>query len=254
MYRGFTAGLLTALVLGTTSGVQAADTYRLNIVSSGNTGSIQSGYNLADDDADTIDVYLRFGGYGGYRGYSNYGGYRGYSNYGGYGGYRNSYGYGGYGGYRNYGNYYGSYYPRYYGNYYGSYYPRYYSNYYYPRYYGYSSRWWGISDTGSDGGRDYGLILPAERAASTGIQSAYPQVSPQDLPYELPGLPEQPKSFRYDGGPSNPIPLPSGGKPSQAPADGKLVSGQPARLTYPAYGETPRPTTPPRDVLTGLKK
>jgi hypothetical protein len=260
MYRWLTAGLLTALVvLGTATDSRADDTYRLNIVSGGNANTIPSGSSLPDDDADTLDVYLRYGGYGGYGGYRGYGygGYRGYG-YGGYGGSRN-YGYGGYGGSRNYGyggyggyrNYYGGYggYRNYYGGYggYGGYRNSYggYRGYYGG--YGGNGRYWGISDNGGDDNRDYCLVLPAEKAPPSAIQS---------YPYELPGLPEQPKTFRYDGGPANPVPMPGETqqpKAQPAPVDGKLVS-QPGKLIYPAYGEAPRATTPVRDVLTGVKK
>jgi len=250
MYRWLSAGFLTALVVfGTATTTRADDTYRLNIVSGGNANTIQSGYSLVEDDADTLDVYLRYGGYRGY-----YGGYRGYgSYYGGYGGYR-GYGsyYGGYGGYRHYGNYYGGYggyrgYGSYYGGY-GGY--RNYGSYYggYGGYRGYGSRYWGISATADETPGDYCLILPVEKAPAPTIQA---------YPYELPGLSEQPKTFQYDGGPANPVPVPNGtqpkAQPGQAPVDGKLVS-QPAKLLYPAYGETPRAATPVRDVLTGTKK
>jgi len=247
MYRWLTAGLLTALgVLGTASDSRADDTYRLNIVPGGNTGTIQSGYSLADDDADVLDVYWRGGyGYGGYRGYYGgsrgyYGGYRGY--YGGYGGYR-GYGYGGYG-YRGYGYGYGGYGYRGYG--YG------YSG--YRGSYGGYRGYWGIADSATPSGQDYCLILPPEKAAPTGVQ-AYPGANQPTMPYELPGLNEQPKTFRYDGGPANPVPMPnetpSKGQP--APVDGKLVS-QPAKLAYPAYGEAPRTANPVRDTLTGARK
>jgi hypothetical protein len=59
-------------------------------------------------------------------------------------------------------------------------------------------------------------------------------------------------TYRYDGGPQNPIPMPKAdpapaGKPPLAvPPDGKVVSlkPKPTKFTYPAYGETPQWRTP----------
>lgn len=165
-----------------------------------------------------------------YRGY--YGGYRGY-----YGGYRPSFYYGGFGGYR----------PAYYGGYYGyrpgfsfSYYsaPSFYYGgpaFYYPRpAFGYSY---------------YGFAPISDRPAVTLTLSLRPREAVPAAP-----LPPQPAdgTFRYDGGPAVPVPMP----PAEAPPAVRPGLPEPKSDTlniamtgrtavapkkpanrYPAYGE-----------------
>jgi hypothetical protein len=208
------------------------------------------------------------GGFGGYRG-GYYGGYRGY-----YGGYRGYYGYGrgyyggyyrpyyGYGYYRPYYSY--GYYRPYYGYGYGGYgygygYPSYYyaQPYYYGGYYGCSS----------NGSADLVQAVPLNQLPSI------PQVTSPNMPYAPNGNGNGNSNgnggnFNYDGGPNNPVPLPSTNPQTpqynppapqvnpQTPAiptKGYLVSlpGSTSNsgYTYQAYGSqptTPRTTTPAR--------
>jgi len=197
----------------------------------------------AASDDDTELTYYR-GGYGGYRG-GYYGGYRGgyYGGYRGgyYGGYRGGY-YGGYGGYR--GGYYGGYRP-YYGGYglglgyggfgYGSYYrpafPAYYGGYSgYSSYSSYNScNYYGISGTAED--------------ANAPVISLNMTVANSPVANPNPTPPTPVGGLRYDGGPSNPVPLPDVAPKSQADptANGLPVSLSKAKATSPytfkAYGE-----------------
>lgn len=168
------------------------------------------------------------------RGYhGHYGGH--YSGYG-YGGYRGGY-YGGYyGGYRSYyGGYYGGFYrPAYYGGYYRpAYYytPRvYYSSYYsYPVYsncYG-SGLYIGIGGGGAS----------AAPAVTLGAPAPQPMVQPV-----APGD----GTFRYDGGPANPVPLPKADPQPMVPPGTSATIDLPVSLKakpatapyrYKAYGE-----------------
>ncbi|MFN4260629.1 MAG: hypothetical protein ACK4RK_15140 [Gemmataceae bacterium] len=153
----------------------------------------------------------------------------------------------------------GYYRPYYYRPYYGGYYPRYYSYYrpyyyggfsygysYYPRYYyapgGYYYGGWGY----------YRLSGDADICAGPAVVYEYP-------PITTPAQPQQPAApppnsspnngtFQYDGGPSNPVPMPKTNPATNpvptilVPLEGKLVS-LPARpaaqptYVYPAYGE-----------------
>jgi hypothetical protein len=197
--------------------------------------------------------------YGGYRGWGGGYGYRGY--YGGYrggyyGGYRGGYytGYrGGYYGYR--GGYYGGYYPRtfislgfgrpYYGGYYGGlggyggYYGGYYpSAYSYPIYSGY----YGSSYYGCSSGVYLGIAGGAGTAAPVvNLGDSFASPPPVTQPMAQPAAPEG--TFPYDGGPSNPVPLPNADpKPptvSDLPISGKKPGIAPATTPYKykAYGE-----------------
>jgi len=280
-------GLALAAGLALTSTARAGDDLiRLALPNNSSGDVLTLGDVLSDRDADTLDVAYRYGyggyrggyrggSYGGYRGYG-YGGYRGY----GYGGYR-GYGYGGYrggyyGGYRGYSNYYrpyyyGSYYrPRYYGAYYSPYSYSYYNynSYYVPSYSYYSSYgYYGISD---DGYADaYAICLKPRRSSTVYYYTppqAYEQPSYEERSYQAPPqqapqqqapqvMPKADETYPYDGGPKNPVPM-----PSQAPEEDArptvipygqlqpgetLVSLKPAqekktgKWNYPAYGEKP---------------
>jgi hypothetical protein len=104
-----------------------------------------------------------------------------------------------------------------------------------------------------------------ERAA-VGRPVAAPALArlPAPTPSEPPAAPpERPPSYRYDGGPANPVPLPDGttpvpmGDPSPPPVRtpaANRVHAAPAKATfaYAAYGETPpapRPATDGHPVL-----
>lgn len=245
-----------ALVLATGNTTRAEDTIRLG-------GSVHAPTQtlLYNGDADT-DLVHRWG-WGGYRGY----GYRGWGGYGyrGWGGYYGGYrGWGGYyAGYRGWGGYgwggYGYYRPYYasygYRPYYNGYYPSYYSGYYSPSYYGggyysypYSSYYYYPCGNGES-------MPPA-----TVLGSSYYS---QPGAYQTNNVPPRPTqngyrpngtgdgTFRYDGGPERPLPMP-GDEPAPTfqrrptvPLEGKIVSLPAARpsVTYAAYGEAPRTVT-----------
>jgi len=270
------------LTLGGTNADLNADT--LDVARYGGYGGYRGGY---------YGGYR--GGYGGYRG-GYYGGYRGgyYGGYRGgyYGGYRGGY----YGGYRGYSSYYRPYYGGYY-NYYRPYYSGYYQPYYYstysyysysPSYYGYSSYYPSYSDygdssyygTSDDSGADtYAICVRRQPATvyyyappqssyqqpSYGYSYSYPQQqqqqpppSYQQAPSQAPQLmPKADETFEYDGGPKNPVPMPSqkpdeDAKPTVIPfhklqPGETLVSVKPkqseekktGKWNYPAYGEKP---------------
>jgi hypothetical protein len=160
-------------------------------------------------------------GYRGYYGWHGGYGYRGY-----YGGYRGYYRpYVGHYGYR---GYYGGYYrPAYY------YRPYYYSNYYYRPYY-YPSYYYGYSPgiyIGISG--DASTTAPAVNLGNTFTPPMTQPTPPSD------------GTFQYDGGPSNPVPLPKA-EPQQTPPTGATtipISGKPGispattPYKYKAYGE-----------------
>ena len=225
--------------------------------------------------ADTGLVYHRGGfHHGGYYRGGHYG-YRGY-----YGGY---YGRGYY--YRPY--YYSYYRPYYYGGYgygYGYGYPAYYPSYYYPSYY-YPSYYYSYPCAV----RPAPVVTAGPVVTPAPIVSQSTNIYTQPPSYALPNgtnpsvqLPPGPNgngTYPYNGGPSNPVPLPqadnplpmNGGPGGVIPLDGKLVSlpsetgvtlsqvatpdiqrlryvslphspianTTPARITYPAYGEQP---------------
>lgn len=235
-----------------------------------------------DGTADTQPVHW-FGrgcGYGGY--YGGYGGYGGY--YGGYGGY-----YGGYASYYggcrpSYGYSYGySYQPYVYQSYYPSY--AYYGGYCAPSYsycrpyyggYGcYGGFYYGCADSGAQAPAltaDLPLVAPAQPNGQSG-QLVVPQAQPPaGAPAAAqPNAPAQDQTdggFRYDGGPANPVPMPSSPnaspvrQPQAAPRQsGDLLVMLPlsegpadAGLAYPAYGETttPRPAAARPEAPSGF--
>ncbi len=275
-FRGLAATLLTAAGVCTLAApARADDTFKLGFgPASDATVSKLDGKG----DADTIDVKGR-GGYGGgsrggvavssyrggvavasYRGGYGYGGYRGGYGYGGYrGGY--GYGYGGYyGGYRRgygYGGYYG--FGPYYGGFYSPYiysYPYYsypiysYPTYTYPSYVNST-----LSTTPNFSYYNFGplttlgattLDAPPTPAPAPAVisQSPYGQLLPAPSPVQGNG------TFPYDGGPSRSVPMPridSGfNEPAPLP-QGRPVSlpVEPAKRSYPAYGEKPTPKVTP---------
>jgi len=241
-------------LMAASQSAQASDVIRLGGPSSGPTLGGDS-HNLvwdgSPDDTELASWYR-----GGYRGYG-YGGYRGYG-YGGYYGHRGYYGGGyGYGGYRPYwGGYYGGYrhFRPYYAGYWGGgwgggYYQPYYSSYYY-----------GCADEGNG----TAVILGSSGYQSPPVQyvappqPGYPNYLPGTMP---PANGSEPPNYRYDGGPSVPLPMPEATptkilpRPS-VPREGLLVSTPaPAPSGYAAYGEqaptlpalynvTPRPAQP----------
>jgi len=268
MVRAGWAAAATGLLMWAGSGVaKAEDTVRL-----GGLG-VEQTLNLNVDGEDDGDLELVRGGgfrggfggyrggyrgghvayrggyrggfYGGYRGYyrNHYAGYRGY--YGGYRGYYRPY-YANYYRYRPY--YYSSYYRPYvyYQPYYSSYYPYYSGSYYTPNYYNYCP---------------INYDVPSSTVVLPGVANLGDYEAPQPLPVQPRQAPAQgaPKTFNYDGGPSQMIPGPA--EPEAAPMkaplrktvpmEGRLVS-MPAKsknvtLTYRAYGEqlpAPQDVTP----------
>ncbi len=220
------------LALGSTS---RADDARQLTGASGTTMTL--GGKGTAEQAATEDTELA----GGYRGY--YGGYRGYGYGGGYrGGYYSSYyrgGYGGYyGGYRGYGGYnsFSYYRPAYY------YAPRVYPAYYRP-YPVYSSFYYGGYGSGFGfsigiGGDSLSLSAPA---VQLGAGVAPPTASPMARP-AAPGD----GTFRYDGGPAVPVPLPKADPQPIPPANSSASTDLPVSLKpkaatspykYKAYGE-----------------
>src|SRR5579883_2108532 len=137
------------------------------------------------------------GGYHGYHGWGGgWGGYRGY--YGGYyGGYRGYYG----GFYRPY--YYGGFYRPYYGGFYRGFYP----------YYGYGGYGYGLGYGLGYGGYGYGGYgYGCGTGFYLGISSSSTVITPAVTSSSTPPMaqPTTPPNgtFPYDGGPSNPVPLP----------------------------------------------
>ena len=206
-----------------------------------------------DGGTDTELVYSR----GGYRG-GNYG--RGYSYgrsyYGGYG-YGRSY-YGGYASYRpNYG--------------YSSYYRPYYSSYYSRPYYGSQSSYYNRPYVNYSYAPTYHYRIAGSEAPIATLRAQANYSEPLPPPQYVPPMPPASDSngtFRYDGGPRSPIPMPAPGAGTNpanqqrgvVPSDGKLVSlpsetsigmslfAMPtqvaSRIEYPAYGDdivTPAP-------------
>jgi len=262
-----TAGALLLACLFLVPPAQAGDTLRLNLPDSTDAPLRNLLADYADLNADTDLVWHR-GGFGGFRG-GYYGGFRG--GYGGfrggyYGGFRGGY-YGGYRGYAGFGyrGYYGGYYPRYYGysgGYYGGYYPRYYGysgGYYgggYPSYYGYSCypgysySYYGICAT------PYAIsysapVMPRALSVTPSAPAAPPDTGTPSAPAPTVPVPPLPGNgtFQYDGGPTNPVPMPKGDdKPARTIPRGPavvdiMVSHQEptsGKWVYPAYGETAR--------------
>jgi len=236
--RYFVGTLLTVgLLLAVTNSSRANDVIRLG-------GPSAQLNTTGGTDTDLVRGYGRgYGGYGGYRG-GYYGGYRGY--YGGYG-----YGYG-YGYYRPY-----YYRPYYYSSYYYQpYYSSYVAPYYYPtNYYAQPSYYYPCVSTpapivaGAGAGAGAGPAVYAQTQTKTYTYTPGTLVRPTApvlAPYYQNGNPLPPVlngnqvppgqngngTFPYDGGPTNPVPLPvdpaipTNGQPSGnvVPLDGKLVS------------------------------
>ncbi|QJW95063.1 hypothetical protein [Frigoriglobus tundricola] len=161
------------------------------------------------------------GGYGGYRGYHGgyYGGYRGY-----YGGYYRPYYYGGF---------YRPYYAGYYGYGFGYGYPYYYPYYptYYPNYIGVGV---GSVYVGISGGT-------AVSGAVTVPLGNTNFARPASQPATQPAAPSGDGTFPYDGGPSNPVPLPKTdpqATPSATVTDLPIsLKPKAAPYKYKAYGE-----------------
>jgi len=234
------AGML--ILAGGTQLAQGDDTVRLGTKVSDSKATTLS-YDGHSDTLLTRGVRGGGGFYGGYRGgyRGGYGvGYRGYG-YGGYG--YGGYGYGGYG----WGGYYGGYYAP-------VYYPRVYVA---PVYYYTPTYYYPVSGTVA-GGTPVNTLRPVYVAPS---QDQLPQGSAQ---------PSGNGTFPYDGGPTNPIPLPKNGEdqpmyqpvPKLPAGDGRLVYIPSAPQTpaatgssgfaYPAYGDS-QPSTFGSD-RTAVKK
>lgn len=226
----WTAALALGAVVAA-SNVASADDVRSLAPASGTTmtlGGKGTAEQAATEDTELARGYRGYGGYyGGYRGGYGYGwgGYRG----GYYGGYRGYYGggyYGGFGGYYRPAYYYAPrYYPSYYGGYYGGYYPAYSSFYYSSPSFGFSIGIGGSTVAASAPVVPLGGIVPNPMTAPT-----------------VPGD----GTFRYDGGPAAPVPLPKA-DPQPIPPAGTLtpadlpISLRPKAANspykYKAYGE-----------------
>ncbi len=248
-----TAGVLALTgLLASTAASQASDVFRLAIPAGDDTPTMKLGQ--VSPEADTLDVWHGFHGgfhhgfYGGFHGgFGGFYGHRGF--YGGFG-YRPFYGLGGYGlggyglggyGLGGYGWGYG--YRPFYG-YAGSY------GYGYPGAYYYSSPGCFFSIASTSPAPTYNLNLAT---APVPVQSApLPSTQAPATPAPNGG------TFRYDGGPRSPVPLPDGTQatpPSNPaptnpaprtrpslPLEGRPVSitisqPTPKKYTYPAYGE-----------------
>lgn len=232
------AAFALGAVLAVGGGAHGAE--RDTLLTAGGTGTTMTlGGKGTPEQAATEDTELARGYHGHYGG--RYGGY-------GYGGYRGGY-YGGY--YRGYYGGYG-YRPAYYGGYYGSFYrpayyytPRvYYSNYYsypvYSSYYDGCSTGFGFSI--GIGGNAIALSAPAVNLGTQSLRPASEQV-PQ--PMTPPAVPGGDGTFRYDGGPANPVPkvepqpmVPPGSTaaPTDLPVSLKPKTA-PSPYKYKAYGE-----------------
>lgn len=240
-----------ALALG--GATRAAERDTLSTAGGSGTTMTLGGKGTAAQAA-TEDTELARGYHGHYG--ARYGGY-GY----GYGGYRGGY-YGSFyrGGYGYYGGY-SSFYRPYYGGYYGSFYrpayyaPRfYYSSYYsYPSYYSapvYSSYYDGCN-TGFGfsigiGGNAVTVGAPAVNLGTPSLRPAVPEQMPAQ-PMTPPAAPGGDGTFRYDGGPANPVPVPKADpQPMAPPGNTAAPTDLPVSLKpkpagspykYKAYGE-----------------
>ncbi len=182
----------------------------------------------AADDTE-LTGYRRFYGGGYYGGYRNYYGGFGYGYRSFYPGYYGGFGYRGfYPGY--YGGFYTSYYSRpFYPGYFGGFYPGYYGGFYRGFGYGYGNGFYfGIGATRDD------LAAPV---VSLGLKVA---TSPTVVREPAPVAPAD-GTFRYDGGPANPVPLPAPEAKPMTPPAGLPISLPKAKpggsYTYKAYGE-----------------
>jgi hypothetical protein len=239
------AGALAAVICWNwTAAAHAGDIFRLGLNGEAPT------FNLKGDGGaqDVLPVWGRRYAAGYYSGY-----YSGYS-----GAYYPRWGY--YGSYY-YPRYYGSYYPGYYGayypGYYGSYYPGYYS--YYPGYYGYSyyypTYYPAITYVSPIGCRPGSQDVPATVLTPGGQVTTDTYKLPAAAPDRMQPVPQD-GTYRYDGGPSNPVPLPrtepapaGNARPQTVPLDGRPVSLPPAvpkkKYEYLAYGEKPAAAAAP---------
>ncbi|MDY3560841.1 hypothetical protein R5W23_002090 [Gemmata sp. JC673] len=176
---------------------------------------------------------------------------RGHHRYGGYYGWGGGYGYRGY---------YGSHYYRpYYGGYasFGYYRPAYYyaPRAYYPSYYYsapvYSSYYYGGSGVGFGfsigiGADPVSLSAPAQNLGTQSLRPAPQQMTPLTQPMAPPAAPGD-GTFRYDGGPANPVPVPKADpQPMGPPGNTASPTDLPVSLKpkpasspykYKAYGE-----------------
>ena len=222
------AGLLAAAAWALAAvPARAENAFRVTgetVPASGLTGGARTvTLEMTGDDAETVDVWGRRGGWGG--GYGYRGGWGGGYGYRGWGGGWGGYGYRGWGGY--------GYRPYYYArSWYG--YPSYYAYNFYQPYYVYYPVPYYYSPF-----YDYPINIGAPANGTDG----YAQPPAQREPFAAP----RDSNYPYDGGPQNPVPLP---KPDDRPApmqvQGKVISASansPSKFAYPAYGETPaRPT------------
>jgi len=179
-------------------------------------------------------------------------------------------GFGGRGHYGNYGHYghngyrlgYGYYRPFYSRPYYNSYYyasPYYYSS---PAYY-YSSPSYYYAPCAPSAyyAPTYGYYAIGAAVPNGGAGVYRPSLSTEQLgePYQTGPGPVQPGdggSYRYDGGPANPVPMPTA--PKTVPIDSRMVSIPATKTTagsYPAYGDNLQKTyTTVRVVGTPITK
>ena len=234
------AAVLVSLAGAMATNAQDNTTFKLGGGSSAPTLTLGG----ADADADTLEVRGWRGGYGygGYRG-GYYGGYRGgyYGGYRGYyGGYARGYGWGGY--YPRVSYYSYGYRPYYYSSYYSYYQPYVYS--YYPNY------CYGISDT---------QLTPSPKL---NVQPVPPMETVPETQLK-PTMPPASGPYQYDGGPSNPVPMPQGTRPGTnprptVPLEGRSVSlpstTTTAKYTYPAYGQPSGGSDPLQDRTLVIKK
>jgi len=232
----------TLVALGLWAASAPAQDFGAKVFRLGDVPTVAADQQTEEDD--TLLVHFRRG-YGGY--YGGYGGYYGGYNRGYYGGYRpyySSYYYPRYSfsfGYNSYRPYYTNYSYGYNYNYYRPYYNNYYrSSYHYPISYGYYCPI--CLTTTSFGGSvgSYSSVTPQ--------QPVEPMRKAEE--FSVPQVPRAEEgTFPYDGGPSNPVPMPKAdplpqkGQPID-PTLGRVVSlpGRTTTFTYPAYGEKAGPT------------
>lgn len=254
--RGIFSGALAALALLAGTGVAGAqDTLRLGLSYAPGSAAAQADAATLtlrlDQDAETIPVWRRWGGWGGgfYRPWGYYGAHRPWGYYGAY----RPWGY--YGAYRPWG-YAGGYRPWGYSGYYSPYAYSYYytpSYFYTPPVYYYSTPYFFYMSAGVNGlgsvtvnaaPKAYVRDLDAQPYPDRG--NSPPAVPPSEAPQREPTYP-------YDGGPQSPVPAPRDDPkaspnptttPRQptVPLEGRAVSLPPRaspKPVYPAYGEKP---------------